>query len=227
MAVKWTTATNMPDEVKRLLITPRTLLDIGCGIMPQQLVRPSVHICCEPYHQYVSNLQQKIKNQKDREYVVINASWNQAIEIFPGNSVDSVFLIDVIEHLEKDIAVQLLNNTEPVARKQIVLFTPIGFMPQHHPDGKDAWGLDGADWQEHKSGWTPDDFDDSWSIVAAKEYHYTDNLGRKLESPYGAMWAIKNKPAETDGSSMESCKLSRRQLAHNYLDKFINIITLR
>jgi len=51
--------------------------------------------------------------------------------------------------------------------------------------------MDGASWQEHRSGWLPEDFDDSWQIFAAKEFHTADNLSRPLERPFGAFWAIK------------------------------------
>jgi len=168
------------------------VLDIGCGIMPQKYIRPRVHICCEPYDQYVKHLQEKMRTEYDRNYVIVHATWREVIKMFPPRSVDTVFLTDVVEHLEKEEAMKLLHDTEKIARKQIVVFTPLGFMPQEHHDGKDAWGLDGAAWQEHKSGWHPEDFDDSWDVYATEKFHEEDNFGKKLESPFGAFWAIKN-----------------------------------
>jgi len=58
----------------------------------------------------------------------------------------------VIEHLDKTEAEILLKQTEKIARVQIAIFTPLGFMPQHHDNGKDAWGMNDATWQEHRSG---------------------------------------------------------------------------
>lgn len=192
MATKWFETANLFPAVLRSFRKTEVVLDIGCGIMPQQFVRPSVHICCEPFQEYISHLQDKVRYESDRSYVIVNATWAEAVRIFPPKSVDSVFLVDVIEHLEKEEAVALLKKTEQIARKQVALFTPLGFMPQSHPDGKDAWGLGGGVWQEHKSGWQPEDFDASWDIYAAKEFHAADSLGRKLDTPYGALWAIKN-----------------------------------
>ncbi len=151
-----------------------------------------VHICCEPFQQYLEQLQEKIKHAHDRTFVLLKATWSEALELFPPKSVDSVFLVDVIEHLEKAEALRLLKATEALAREQIAVFTPLGFLPQRHSDGKDAWGLDGGDWQEHKSGWEPEDFDDSWDIYAAKVFHTEDGQGRVFEKPYGALWAIKS-----------------------------------
>ncbi len=169
------------------------VLDIGCGISPQKFIIPKVHICCEPFRQYLDVLKDKIKQSPDRHHIFINASWSEAVNLFPPESVDSVFLIDVVEHLVKEEAVKLLKLTENIARRQIAVFTPLGFLPQEHPDGKDAWGLNGGVWQEHKSGWYPDDFDDSWDIYASKVFHTADNMGRPFETPFGAIWAIKTK----------------------------------
>jgi hypothetical protein len=75
----------------------------------------------------------------------------------------------------------------------MILFTPIGFFPQHHTNGKDAWGLSGADFQEHKSGWDFEDFSDDWKIFACKNFHQRDNLGNEMEKPFGAMFCIYTK----------------------------------
>lgn len=168
------------------------VLDIGCGINPQKYVRPLVHICCEPFGQYIESLQEKIKNEYDRSYIIVKATWAEAVRLFPPKSVDTVFLVDVIEHIEKQEALRLLKATEILAKKQIAVFTPLGFLPQAHSDEKDAWGLEGGVWQEHKSGWQPEEFDDSWDVFATRVFHTIDNLGRELEKPYGALWAVKN-----------------------------------
>lgn len=179
-------------EVQKKISKIEVVLDIGCGIMPQQLIRPLVHICCDPFSQYIEYLKNKVKNEFDRQYVIINADWKEVVEKIPDKTIDSVFLIDVVEHLEKEEGLRLLNMTGRIARKQIVIFTPLGFLPQEHVDGKDAWGLDGGAWQEHKSSWLPEDFDESWDIYASEDYHQYDNMGKLFEKPFGAFWAIKN-----------------------------------
>jgi hypothetical protein len=200
-SVHWCSAEALLADINSLLLPCEVLLDVGCGIKPQRYVRPTIHICCEPFAEYVNHLQQDIAvlEQRDRTYVVLNMGWSDAVDHFPPNSVDTVFLIDVIEHLEKEEGKKLLALTEKIARKQVAIFTPLGFMPQYHPDGKDAWGLNGADWQEHKSGWVPEDFSEGWQIIAARDFHKTDNLSRPLEKPFGAMWAVKTYPTVDDG----------------------------
>lgn len=183
------------DELLKVIVCRLTeadvVLDIGCGIQPQRYLRPLVHVCCEPHEQYISLLQGKVEREYDRRYVVLRATWAEAIRIFPPKSVDTVFLVDVIEHLKKEEGRRLLMATEELARRQVAVFTPLGDLPQCHPDGKDAWGLDGGKWQEHKSAWTPEDFDETWDVYAAEVFHTADNMGRPFESPFGAFWAIK------------------------------------
>lgn len=198
-SVQWCSAEALLTDIHHVLLPCGVLLDVGCGIKPQRYVRPIVHICCDPFQQYVEKLQEIIATEKDRIYVVVKATWDEAVRMFPPNSVDTVFLLDVVEHLEKEEGKRLLAQTERIARRQIVVFTPLGFMPQYHKDGKDAWGLDGADLQEHKSGWVPEDFGDGWQIIAAKEFHMADNLSRPLENPFGAFWAIKTHPSVENG----------------------------
>lgn len=175
-----------------------TVLDIGCGINPQSYVHPFLHICCEPSAEYVAKLREGLRERQDRIWVVLNLDWRGAVEHIPAGSVDSIFLVDVIEHLEKEPARELLQKTVALAPKQVILFTPLGFMPQHHEDGRDAWGLGGAAWQEHRSGWTPEDFDEAWEAVVCKDFHQADNLNRPLKEPFGAFWAVWTNPkAET------------------------------
>jgi len=213
MKIKWLKPDQFISFVAQKFKNVNVVLDIGCGIMPQNYVRPIVHICCEPFDQYVEHLKEKTKNNYDREYVIIRASWKEAVKIFPEKSIDTIFLVDVIEHLEKKEAKILLRKTEKIARKQIIIFTPLGFIPQSHPSGKDAWGLNGGAWQEHKSGWLPEDFGNNWDIFACKDYHKIDNMGKKYKKPKGAFWAIKN-------ISIYQA-LSRYEYKRNLYNKFI------
>jgi hypothetical protein len=104
-----------------------------------------------------------------------------------------VFLLDVLEHLPKEPGQALLQECERVARQQIVLFTPLGFLSQEYADAEeDAWGFHGGQWQRHLSGWVPEDLDDAWTVLACRHFHATNGRGNRLDPPAGAFWAIKN-----------------------------------
>jgi glycosyltransferase involved in cell wall biosynthesis len=167
------------------------VLDIGCGIRPQTFFRPQIHICCEPYLEYVKVLQNRFAAAP--YVIIIQATAQQMVEMMPDRAVDSVFLIDVIEHLEKQDGYELLKECERIARKQVVCFTPLGFMRQEYrPGDRDGWGLSGGEWQNHKSGWVPEDFDTSWQILASESYHTTSGSGEAFDNPFGAFWAIRD-----------------------------------
>jgi hypothetical protein len=186
MSVNWLGANDLFPAAIAKILPVESILDIGCGIRPQNYIRPRLHICWEPFSQYIQHLLEKAPEEDGPIYLCVNAGWEEAVRLFPPKSVDSVFLLDVIEHLDKEMGRSLLAATENIARRQIVLFTPLGFLPQSFPDCKDKWGMDGGDWQEHKSGWLPEDFDPSWEVLVARKYHLVDNVR------YGAIWAIKN-----------------------------------
>jgi len=217
MKTQWFKAEKLLPAVVKKIQNVNVVLDIGCGIMPQKYIRPMVHICCEPFTQYVEKLQKKITSDYDREYIIIQAGWKKITEIIPEKSVDTVFLIDVIEHLEKEEGERLLKKTERIARNQIVIFTPLGYISQSHPEEKDAWGMNGSVWQEHKSGWLPEDFVDGWDIFACKDYHKSDNMGKLYKKPKGAFWAIK-----TIKSKILKYEIKRKSI-HNFIEILENI----
>ncbi len=90
MGITWLETEELFPTVIKKLEQVEIVLDIGCGIMPQRYIRPLVHICCEPFPQYIEHLQNKIKDEYDRSYVIVNASWADAVNIFPPKSVDTV-----------------------------------------------------------------------------------------------------------------------------------------
>ena len=177
-------------EVTKHIKQTNVVLDIGCGIKPQEFIKAKIHICCEPHAEYIEYIQSQNLNH-ERIYVIINSTWD-IIKNFPSKSIDTIIFMDVIEHLHKKEGYKLIKHAERVARVQVILFTPIGYLPQSHPNGKDAWGLNGGQWQEHKSGWYPNDFNEKWDIYMCEKFHFVNNLGEKFDKPFGAFWALQN-----------------------------------
>ncbi len=147
--------------VEKILPCER-LLEIGPGIRPFDHFKASTHLCIEPHWEYVKVL-------SELGYPVVQTT---AVDALPSlKNFETILFIDVIEHMTKkdghlSICFALLNAT-----KQVVVFTPLGFMEQGvGEDGLDAWGYHGGTWQEHKSGWTPDEFQ-GWDIYVGDNYH--------------------------------------------------------
>lgn len=175
-------------EVERKIIRTATVLDIGCGIRPQTYFKARTHICVEPYLPYIQRLRQSTTDEAN--YIFICCDWKTATSVMLEKSIDTVFILDMIEHLPKHEGNDLLGEAERIARKQIVIFTPLGFMPQDHPDGKDRWGMAGGYWQTHRSGWETKDFSEDWELIVCEDFHKESQYGT-LEKPFGAFWAIR------------------------------------
>ncbi len=193
--VRWVSRENLITEGLSKALPVDTLLDLGCCIRPQEQIPCKVHICIEPFEEYVKHLleQMHLLESKNHQHIILQTKWESLCFVLPDKSVDTVFIGDMVEHLEKEVGQGLIGWASQWARKQIIIFTPLGFwdtgMP---PEGKDDLGFNGASWQKHHSGWLPEDFDDTWEIIATKEFYFTNPAGRgTLNPPVGAFWAIK------------------------------------
>lgn len=191
MEVQWFDRSSLDRVIKDYINVVDVVLDIGCGIKPQVFFKPQLHIFCEPHSEYVKIINSYFEGQS--RVIVLEARAQEVTKLFPDRTIDSIFLLDLIEHLDKDEANKLLAECERIAREQVIIFTPLGFVPQDYDASElDAWGFYGGEWQSHRSGWTPNDFDDSWKILACRDYHKVNSSGELLDPPEGAFWAIKD-----------------------------------
>ncbi|QIA04647.1 methyltransferase domain-containing protein [Pseudomonas fluorescens] len=188
-SVVWCDRDEFHNKAAGFIKSVSTVLDIGCGIRPQQYITPELLICVEPHLEYVEVLKTSLK---DANAVIIPLDASKALAGMPDRSIDSIFLIDVIEHMDKDVGAQVLLECQRVARQQVIIFTPLGFMPQEiHAGDVDGWNLHGGEWQDHKSGWYPEEFA-GWDVIACKHLHLRDYLGQDITPPYGGFYAVKN-----------------------------------
>lgn len=177
--------------VEKAIRETEVVADIGCGIVPMNYFRPKLHFMVEPWKEYSDIL--AYRHALDKSVIILKNDALSALRAFGDKSVDSVFLLDVIEHIEKEVGKEIISECERVAREQIVIFTPLGFMEQHMEQGeKDGWGLSGESVQEHLSGWHPDEFDKNWSIYTCDNFHKIDCKGSELNREHGAFFAIRN-----------------------------------
>lgn len=90
----------------------------------------------------------------------------------PDSSVDTVLASCVIEHMPKEIGLQLLDEMKRVCRVSAIVFTPNGFVPQ--PPDRDNPA------NEHVSGWSP-------AELIANQFEIDSGLYgfRKLRTSFG------------------------------------------
>ncbi len=91
---------------------------------------------------------------------------------FRERAFDVVVALDVIEHLSRSDGVRLIEHAEILASQKVIFYTPNGYIPQH-PD-------DDNPFQEHRSGWTKEDFTTvGYSVIGARGLKFLRN--RKME----------------------------------------------
>ncbi len=144
MGVTYAGRTQAMETVGERVKDAEVVLDLGSGIMPQRFVSaPFLHICVDAHRPYLERVKRDVAG--DPRFVLVNGRWDEVLPMLPDKSVDSVFALDFIEHLEKEDGLRMLAEAERVARVQVVVYTPNGFFPQSHdPQSPDRWGLDGG-----------------------------------------------------------------------------------
>jgi hypothetical protein len=93
-----------------------------------------------------------IDNATYHNCIKINGDALKYKELLKNTSLDTVMIIDVLEHFEKDVAYKLISNLKKDFKK-IILMLPYGLFEQH----EDITGFGGHEYQTHKSFWYKED----------------------------------------------------------------------
>jgi hypothetical protein len=168
--------------VRKQIRSSVRIVEIGPGIRPQSFIHYGLGVAIDPYAPYLEVLRENNYNG-----LLVNAKAMDALPLFMDNSFDTLFALDVIEHMEREEGLAFLEEAGRVA-SQIVIFTPLGPMPQKFEE-QDAWGMGGGQWQNHHSAWTPEDFP-GWKLRVLKDFHAEDAHGDVLDPPISAFWAV-------------------------------------
>jgi len=186
--LEWVDRDSLYERGLALVKPAASVMDIGCGVRPQTIVNdPAVLVCVEAHAEYVAELRRRFAGTTT---LIIQGRVPDCLAPLPDRCIDTIMMLDFIEHLDPEAGRATLAECGRLARRQVVLFTPLGFMPQDESGETDGWGLHGQYWQTHRSGWTPEDFDDRWHVVACRDFHQINGKGERLREPFGALWAV-------------------------------------
>ena len=136
-------------QIKKLIVPGcQTLLDVGCG---ENSVVQFFNNNLEK-SVGVDLFEKSIKKAKHRgiHNLYIKGNVLDINKFFKPGSFDCVISIDVIEHLEKNQALELIKKMERIAKKSVVIQTTNGYLKQG-PEG-------GNEYQIHKCGFTASEF---------------------------------------------------------------------
>jgi len=137
-----------------------TVLNLGCGLGQHAGGLPAKHqLHVDVWPQYLDQIKDMLPTIK---LDITNLS------MFVDKSWDVVMCIDVIEHLTKENAEKAITEMERIARKKVVLYTPIGF---HKQDDGQGWGAGNPEYQAHRCGFTTEEMTaKGYTSVRSREY---------------------------------------------------------
>ena len=117
-----------------------TVLDLGCGIMQatDDMKAKSI-LGVDVWDKYLNHIKYL--------FPTCRINMNET-DRFMDESFDVVICLDVIEHLEKDLALHIIDECKRICRKRAIIYTPNYFKPNDQPGGG-AWNLGDNPHQSH------------------------------------------------------------------------------
>ena len=117
-----------------------TVLDLGCGIMgATDDLKCKVILGCDVWYPYLEKI--------CHLWPTVKVRMNE-LDRFVDNSYDVVLCLDVLEHLDKGIAVQALEEMKRICRKKVIIYTPRLFQTNEE-SVENAWNLGYNPHQKH------------------------------------------------------------------------------
>lgn len=148
-----------------------SILDAACGLsLKSKYIPAQIRVGVDIYEEYFKHI------ESDVPYVVLKYDIRKLREIFMPKSFDLVIALDVMEHLEKQESLDVLRQCEEIARKAVIIETPRGYIPTN----MDILGHGGDEWQTHRSGWEPEEFEVLGYKTVIRDYTMT-NVQRHTE----------------------------------------------
>ena len=123
----------------------QSILDVGCGNgRPMRIINKHKHFFSIGGDASLPRLKQAKNLKSHNDYIRCDVRTLP----FQEKSFDIVLCLEVIEHLPKEEGIRFIESLERIARKQVIIGSPVDFMKRQTKDS----------YMDHVSGWTPNEF---------------------------------------------------------------------
>lgn len=156
----------------------KSILDVACGkglpimVLKQKIKFEKIH-GVDLYEPYINFCKRRGIHDS---YTLCDARKLP----FKNKSFDIVMALQVLEHLDKNDAFKVLSNLEKIARKQVIISTPIGLT--FHP------AVDGNKLQLHKSGFMPEELEAKGYKVIKMGRKEVEGIGGLIDKYPNPIW---------------------------------------
>jgi ubiquinone/menaquinone biosynthesis C-methylase UbiE len=126
-----------------------TVLDIGCGkgLIGRFITRSGKYFTVGA-EIFRPDLREAIRNHSHHAFVQCDA---RSLP-FKEGSFDVVLCSEMLEHVDKPEGLKLIKNLEAIARRKVILSTPVGMLSTD-PETNRAQHDEDNPYQKHRAGW--------------------------------------------------------------------------
>ena len=127
-----------------------TLLDLGCGIQQAvDEVKAKTILGVDIWDVYLNIVKDRINTVR----ILMSE-----LDRFMDKSYDVVICLDVVEHLDKELALKVIDECKRIARKRAIIYTPSEFK-DNMESISNSWDLGENPYQKHLCVINTDDFE--------------------------------------------------------------------
>ena len=175
---------NLSQWINQNTVGSTSVVELGAGFFRRLAdVDSSVKtkIGIEIYKPYIDNAEY-------HDCIKIHGDALKYRELLIGYDLDTVLIVDVLEHFEKEVGFNWINNLKQDFKK-ILLMLPVGKYEQH----EDVTGFGGHEYQTHRSYWYVDDieklkFNRDYIDPTYHAINHMENLGNLDTACYFGIW---------------------------------------
>jgi hypothetical protein len=143
---------------------PESILDVACGLsLKSKFIDTATRVGLDLHRPY---LEAASEQNPDVCWVPMVGDATKLRTLFLPKTFDLVLLLDIVEHVDKALALDMIAQAEEIARVAVVIETPRGLIPQN----LDILGFGQHHLQTHRCGFEKEELEELGYQVFVRDY---------------------------------------------------------